>query len=339
MTCPHCSAVVPGGARFCEACGANLAPVSGVTGEHCRCGAGPDAKGTDGYCSVCGLRWPAAREPLPRDHVEVVLTPTFAGVTDRGKRHTCNEDALALADVPEDTSAALLVVCDGVSSAQRADEASDAAAQAACVVLRVAVQDAVVRGLTEDSPAMREAIMEAAIAAAHEAACAISYDPDKPKDPPGATVVAALVRGGTATLGWLGDSRAYWISPSSATLLTHDHSWVNAVVDAGEMNEEDALKAPEAHAITRCLGPLNDGVPEPTIRTVALNGPGCLLLCTDGLWNYAPETDQLAALVRAASGDALAVCRSLVEFALSKGGRDNITAALFAVGEKTGAGD
>ncbi len=320
MTCPHCSAAVPNGARFCEACGANLAPepASSVTGEHCRCGAGPDAKGADGYCSVCGLRWPAVREPLPRDHVEVALTPVFAGVTDRGKRHERNEDALALADMPEEAGTAILVVCDGVSSAQRADEASDAAAQTVCASLREAVRDG-----SQDS----EAAMQAAILAAHHAASAVPYEPEQPKEPPGATLVAALVRGGTVTLGWLGDSRAYWIGETSAMLLTHDHSWVNAVVDAGEMTEKDALKAPEAHAITRCLGPLNDGVPEPSIRTVPL-GSGRLLLCTDGLWNYAPGTDQLAGLVRAADGDAVAVCRSLVEFALLKGGRDNITVAI-----------
>ena len=334
MTCPRCSAAVPDEARFCEACGANLAPelvkAASTNGEHCRCGAGPEAKGADGYCSVCGLRWPQAREPLPRDHVEIVLTPAFAGVTDRGKRHAVNEDALALADVPEEAGTAILVVCDGVSSAQRAEEASDAAAQIACASLRDAVQGGVLDN---------EAAMRAAILAAHQAASAVPYDPDQPKDPPGATLVAALVRGGTVTLGWLGDSRAYWIGGASATLLTHDHSWVNAVVDAGEMTEEDALKAPEAHAITRCLGPLNDGVPEPTIRTVPLAGPGRLLLCTDGLWNYAPETGQLAGLVQAGGDHALAVCRSLVDFALSKGGRDNITVAIVEIGEKTRAGD
>ena len=328
MTCSRCSAAVPDGARFCEACGANLTPepakAAAAPGERCKCGAGPDAKGADGYCSVCGLRWPAARVALPRDHVEVVLTPTFAGVTDRGKRHACNEDALALVEVPGESGAAILVICDGVSSAQRADEASDAAAQTACASLREAVREGNLDG---------EAAMKAAILAAHNAASRVPYNQDQPKDPPGATLVAALVRGGTITLGWLGDSRAYWIGASGATLLTHDHSWVNAVVDAGEMTEEDALKSPEAHAITRCLGPLNGDVPEPTVITVPLAGPGRLLLCTDGLWNYAPETQQLAGLVRAAGGDALAVCRSLVEFALSRGGRDNITAALISVGE------
>ena len=324
MTCPKCGAAAVDGARFCEACGANLAPVltAAVPEDLCRCGAGPIAKGSDGYCAVCGLRWPEPRQPQPRDHVEVVLTPHFAGVTDRGKRHAINEDSLALADVPGIGS--VLVISDGVSSAQRSDEASETGAQTA----RTALEAALRGGITDAEAAMREAI-----SAAHDAACTVPYDPDRPKDPPGATLVAALVRDGSATLGWLGDSRAYWIGSAESRLLTHDHSWVNAVVDAGEMPEAEALRAPEAHAITRCLGPLNGDTPEPTIITVPMKVSGWLLLCSDGLWNYAPQTEQLAELVRTApvGSDALAVSRMLVDYALSHGGRDNITVALLAI--------
>ena len=312
MICPKCGAAALEGARFCEACGTSLTPAAAAPGGRCRCGAGPDAKGSDGYCSVCGLRWPVPRPPLPRDHVERTLTPGFAGVTDRGKRHAINEDALALADVPG--SGAVLIVSDGVSSAQNSEEASEIGAQTARTALETAL-----RGVIAD-PA---SAMHEAISAAHQAACTVAYSPDKPKDPPGATLVAALVREGLATLGWLGDSRAYWIGPAEARLLTHDHSWVNAVVDAGEMPEEDALRAPEAHAITRCLGPLNGDAPEPTVITIPMTASGWLLLCSDGLWNYAPQTQQLADLVRSApaGSEALAVCRMLVDYALSQGGK------------------
>ena len=250
------------------------------------------------------------------------MTPGFAGVTDRGKRHAINEDALALADVPG--MGAALVICDGVSSAQRSEEASDVGAQTARTALETALRDKV----SDSSAAMHDAI-----SAAHEAACMVPYDPHRPKDPPGATLVAVLVRDGAAVLGWLGDSRAYWIGPTESRLLTHDHSWVNAVVDAGEMPEEDALRAPEAHAITRCLGPLNGDAPEPTIITIPMTAPGWLRRCADGLWNYAPQTEQLAGLVRSApaGSDALAICHILVNYALSKGGRDNITVALRAI--------
>ncbi len=298
----------------------------------CRCGAGPEAKDEAGYCSVCGLRWlPLAREALPRDHVEIVLTPGFAVVTDRGRRHACNEDdaVLALENPPGLMPISILVVCDGVSSSQHADEASRAAAQAACTVLQTNVQQ---RKPLSDEMALREAVR-----AAHAAACALPSIPDLAKGPPGTTLVAALARQGVVTLCWVGDSRAYWLGPHETRLLTHDHSWVNEVVDAGEMSEEDALCAPEAHGITRCLGLLNgdtpDDSPEPSLRTFPVAGPGWLLLCTDGLWNYAPQTEQIAALVRQSppDTDALSLCRGLINYALAQGGRDNITAAMLAV--------
>jgi serine/threonine protein phosphatase PrpC len=331
MSCPKCQATVPEGARFCESCGAGLLPPAASSAGRCRCGAGPEAKDEAGYCSVCGLRWqtPPAREPLPRDHVETAPTPCFAAVTDRGKRHSCNEDDVALAreDGPETT---VVVVCDGVSSSQHAEDASAAAAQTACASLLAAARQADL-----DPPAA----MRAAIRKAHEAASSLPSLPDPPKGPPGTTLVAALVREGVATLGWVGDSRAYWIGADAARLLTRDHSWVNEVVDAGEMAEEEALRSPEAHAITRCLGRLNgDGpedAPEPSVRSVSLDTPGWLLLCSDGLWNYAPQADQLAAMIRPPSpdgdADALDLCRRLVDYALARGGRDNITVALLRV--------
>ena len=116
-------------------------------------------------------------------------------------------------------------------------------------------------------------------------------------------------------------------------LLTRDHSWVNEMVDAGEMTEAEALRSKQAHAITRCLGPLNgeppDDVPVPSVVTLPAPPGGLLLVCSDGLWNYAAAPDELAALIRSSpDGDALALCRHLVDFALVQGGRDNITAAV-----------
>src|ERR1700744_3021339 len=85
----------------------------------------------------------AGEPPAGRDHEELDLGPV-AAVSDRGLRHERNEDAVALATVDTaDGPAVISVVCDGVSSADRPDEASLAAANAAVQVLAAAVQDGV----------------------------------------------------------------------------------------------------------------------------------------------------------------------------------------------------
>jgi Mg-chelatase subunit ChlD len=58
----------------------------------------------------------------------------------------------------------------------------------------------------------------------HEAACALDLEPELDKDPPGATIVAAVARSGRISVGWLGDSRAYWVTESGALALTQDDS-------------------------------------------------------------------------------------------------------------------
>jgi PPM family protein phosphatase len=137
------------------------------------------------------------------------------------------------------------------------------------------------------------------------------------------------------TVGWVGDSRAYWVTPKGAELLTRDHSWVNEVVQLGRMTEEEAMRAPEAHTITRCLGPLEVGdtlaEAEPEVRARDVPGPGVLLLCTDGFWNYTPELASLSELLRAAGEGAGAeeIARVSVNHALSRGGHDNVSVAVY----------
>lgn len=316
MICPTCGAQAPEDARFCEADGTRLGPPVADAGG-CRCGAGPDARDGDGYCAACGRAWPQPG----RDHKEVSLSPGLAGVTDRGRRHPRNEDDFVVArERAGDGPATILVVCDGVSSAERADDAAAAAAEAACDVLRAGVR----AGRTDHEALMREAVAEA-----NRAVLALPAPQNGPKAPPETTLVAALALNGGVTLGWAGDSRAYRVGPAGVAALTRDHSWAEEVVASGQMSRGEAMRSPHAHAITRCLG-LDDGASAPTTATVPLAPDEGLLLCSDGFWNYAgsgPEIDGLlGALPQGA--DALAVCRALVGFALDRGGRDNITVVL-----------
>jgi serine/threonine protein phosphatase PrpC len=329
MRCPACACEQPAGNKFCEDCGTRLgaappaapaAPVADM--PPCpQCGAGHDAVDADGFCTRCGHERVAPAD----DHVEVVLSPRLAGVSDRGNVHPHNEDALALASDP---AGDVLVVCDGVSSSQNPAQAAQAAARVACAALLEGARSA------NGDP---EALVAKAIWAAHAAVRAVPYSRTEKDDPPEATIVAALRRGPRITIGWLGDSRAYFVNGTAARQLTEDHSWVNEVVAAGEMTLAEALRAPQAHCITRTLGgptgPAATG-DEPSLLAFDVpDGAGHFVLCTDGLWNYAPEPGQLAGLVRrqAAGADALAVARGLVNFARSTRGHDNITVAVLAL--------
>ena len=330
MPCGKCGSENIEGARFCESCGAKLsAEAPAVVGAACPCGAGTEKRDAQGFCQQCGRRHAAeARISLPRDHIEIELSPVYAAVTDRGRKHSRNEDACAIAcETASGETVFQLVVCDGVSSSQDADTASETAIQAALESLKQAVS---LPDLNVES-ALHHALM-----AAHHAVCLLPHSALTGKDPPLTTIVAALVTAGTATVGWVGDSRAYLIAGDEIRQLTKDHSWQNMVVDAGEMTMEEAEVAPQAHAITQCLGLWADGTPEdlptPGIVSVSLVPGSRLLLCTDGLWNYALAPEDIYALIAAApeSETALMLCRRLTDFANAQGGHDNITVAVLS---------
>ena len=93
-----------------------------------------------------------------------------------------------------------------------------------------------------------------------------------------------------------------------------------------------AYAHPEAHTITRWVGADADSV-VPTVVTFDATGPGLLILCTDGLWNYFEDPLDLGALVPDwATSSPVAVARRLTDAALAAGGHDNITVAVMPVG-------
>jgi serine/threonine protein phosphatase PrpC len=176
------------------------------------------------------------------------------------------------------------------------------------------------------------ATMKTAVAAALRSVCAIPYTKGGDEDPPSTTLVAALVQDQMVTIGWLGDSRAYWISPNGSRQLTQDDSWLNDIVSSGQMTAAEARTSDKAHAITRWLGEDAIADAEPSIVNFQIPGSGHLLLCTDGLWNYAPDPGQIADLVHQGSDtNAISISRRLVEFARNSGGHDNITVALLCL--------
>jgi serine/threonine protein phosphatase PrpC len=100
------------------------------------------------------------------------------------------------------------------------------------------------------------------------------------------------------------------------------------MVSAGLVSEDAAMALPGAHVVTGWVGASSPGAP-PHVATFTPPGPGALLLCSDGLWNYQPEAAGLAGLaLPEALTDPLGTAAELVEFALRAGGSDNITVVL-----------
>jgi serine/threonine protein phosphatase PrpC len=348
VVCPSCGQPSAEGDAFCEYCGAELAPAlvsdasPGFVAACPVCSVDPSitqpvAVTADGYCESCGRKVPTGR-----DHVELDLGP-LAGVTDRGLRHPRNEDAMALALA--DTQAGpvvVAVVCDGVSSSPQPDDASLTAAQAAVRVLLDAVR------MGDDlEQASRDAVQEAATALTSLAG---------PAGAPSTTFVSAIVESGAAgsgavgsgavgsgavefgavefgavTLCWLGDSRAYWLAAEGSRRLTADDSLAQEMVDSGLLGEADAMASPQAHVITRWLG-ADIAEPQAHVSRFEPPGPGVLLICSDGLWSYLPEADDIAGVaLPGAQTDPAGTAGTLLKFALDAGGMDNITVVLVPV--------
>ena len=170
------------------------------------------------------------------------------------------------------------------------------------------------------------------LTAIHAAADAVARLAPGSPYAPSCTLVAGLVNGSAITVGWVGDSRAYWLAEGgTGRLLTADHSWAAEMVGAGILDAATAMRDPRAHAITRWLGA--DSEPEPGVTTFAPTAAGVLLLCTDGLWNYEPDPEELAAvaLPAIARDGPRAAAAALATLALDAGGRDNITVVCIPV--------
>ncbi|GAA1080860.1 PP2C family protein-serine/threonine phosphatase [Nocardiopsis composta] len=300
LTCPACEDVIGSEDEYCENCGHRLGedpPEPEPGPEH---------------------------EPAERDRIETALGP-IAGVTDRGLRHERNEDAMAMLTPGSRSPAMIGVVCDGVSSSPRPDDASLVAAETGAAAVAEAL-----RGGADHRDAAAAGLTRAAAAVAALAG---------PDGAPACTYVSASMPegGGPVTIGWIGDSRAYWLpgpgAPGPARRLTRDDSWSTAMVEAGVLTAREAEESLYAHAITAWLG-ADSGEVDGHVVTVEPHGPGAIVICTDGLWNYAPEPDGLAAVLPGAHTDPIGAARAGVRFALDSGGRDNITVVVISVPEE-----
>jgi len=145
-------------------------------------------------------------------------------------------------------------------------------------------------------------------------------DSDPALDGMGTTLTGALFDGSELGLAHIGDSRAYRLRDNKLERLTHDHSWVQSLVDDGKISEAEAANHPHRSLLLKVLNgqPAND----PDLRLVPVVAGDRLLFCSDGLCGLV-EDDQIEAALRLPTLEE--ALDRLVSEALAEGGIDNIT--------------
>jgi len=248
---------------------------------------------------------------------------TAFGTTDRGRRRSKNEDDLAIVDLSggktlEDISArdlpvgdrgVLLAVCDGVGGRRAGEVASSLALE------RLACE---MEEQAKSCP--RRAIFGAAVERVNTTVWEKAHD-DPRFEGMATTLTAAIVCRNRAIFAHVGDSRAYVLRRGAIRQITRDQSFVQSLVAAGALTEEEATNSPYRNVILQAIG--RKKRVEVALDAVELEDGDALLLCTDGL-SEKVEAPELAAAMSAP--DLEKAVRGLIDLANERGGEDNITA-------------
>jgi protein phosphatase len=236
------------------------------------------------------------------------VTTLFALASDVGQLRPNNEDASCV--LPE---FGLYAVADGMGG----HVAGELASRLALDTLRevVKTQPAPQR-LTEVGELLCEAILAANSTVFHEAETRGLLGM-------GTTLTALRVRGRTAVVGHVGDSRAYLINRSGSRQLTHDQTLTSLLIDSGSLDPADAAHHPDRNVLLQAIGPTPAVQPE--LVQARIPKGSRLLLSTDGLHDIVPE-QELTDL--AAEGTLEEAVHGLIDRANALGGPDNITVVM-----------
>lgn len=237
-----------------------------------------------------------------------------AAVTDRGlnPKRPLNEDSFLA-----DSERSIFAVADGVGGA----EAGEVASQTAIEVLDEAFRHKVDGADIED-------LMELAIQRANASIYQMAQENAR-FSMMATTIVALHIKQNIATIGHVGDSRLYRLTPGGQLLReTDDHSVVEEEVRAGRMTAEQAANHPSKNVISRALGAEDDV--EVDMKVMEVDDGTQFLLCTDGITRHLPDHEIRQLLLT--HDDLTGACEEMKRRCFERGAEDNLTAVLISVG-------
>ena len=237
-----------------------------------------------------------------------------AAISDRGlnDKRPLNEDSML-----SDSERGIFAVADGVGGANAGEVASKTAVE----VLEEAFRHHKPEEDVED-------LMEIAIQRANDSIYRMSREqPDLSMM--ATTIVALHLNGLRATIGHVGDSRLYRLTPTGQLRReTEDHSLVEEEVRAGRMTPEQAANHPGRNVISRAIGA--EAAVEVDMRSLDIENGTTFLLCSDGITRHIPDAE-LSSILRA-SPDLKRACEEMKRLCYERGAEDNLTAVLVRVG-------
>lgn len=246
----------------------------------------------------------------------------FFGKSDKGMRRAENQDCFLTEQIYD--NALLCVVCDGMGGANGGSTASSMACSSFAEHIKKSLSDVDDNGQLRFQSDINDipTILEAAVNAANKDVYKKSAR-SKKLSGMGTTLVSALIIDNTLYTINIGDSRLYFVSSDKITQITHDHSYVQTLIDLGQITPEEARSNPHRNIITKAIGIANNETPDITHQNLDESDTEYILLCSDGLTNFADEKRIIELVHENETPEA--ICTALIDEANANGGGDNIT--------------
>lgn len=239
----------------------------------------------------------------------------IAKATDVGRARQVNEDSMTVFDSP---NGQVMAVCDGMGGQAAGDVASQ---------LTVNIIENILTDNTFETP--EEAIKRSVLAANQGVLNRTMQNPEL--EGMGSTCVMLIIKDGRVHCGWVGDSRIYYIANHTIRQISHDQSYVQELVDKGEISPSEAFSHPQKNEILNCIGLQGMTAPE-TIALPITPEPGSVfLLCSDGLSGMVDDR-QIERIVSNTKMSLQEKADRLVAMANEAGGLDNITVEMVQFG-------